>query len=74
MEVGGVYEGTSAGKAGMREGDRIIRWGGEEVPDVGAMMRKLAEHEPGDEVELVVVREGEEVTLLVVMQAPEGGE
>jgi len=74
VAVGGVYEGTSAGMAGMREGDRIIRWDGEEIADIGAMMAKLAEHEPGDEVEVVVVRDGAEVPLAVVMQGRVGGE
>lgn len=74
VAVGGVYEGTSAGRAGMLEGDRIVRWGGDEIPDIGAMMAKLATHEPGDEVEIVVVRGGEEVALVVVMQGAVGGE
>ncbi|MCK4872626.1 MAG: M28 family peptidase [Phycisphaerales bacterium] len=69
--VGEVFEGTSASNAGVVKGDRIIRWAGEDVADIGAWMTKLKEHEPGDEVDIVVLRDGEEVTLHVVLLAPE---
>lgn len=70
--VGEVYENTSAANAGMQKGDRIIRWGGEELVDVGSMMERLASHKPGDVVEIVVVREGKEVPLMVTMLARQG--
>ncbi|MEC9374042.1 MAG: M28 family peptidase [Planctomycetota bacterium] len=70
--VGEVYEGTTAAEGGVLKGDRIIRWGGEELPDVMAMMERLASHEPGDEVTIVVDRDGQEVELRLVMQ-PRGG-
>jgi len=69
--VGEVYENTSAADAGIRAGDLIIRWGGEELPDAGAMMRRLREHQPGDIVEVVVVRDGQEMPLRVTLKAPE---
>lgn len=70
--VGDVYDGTSAALAGIQKGDRLIRWGGEELPDVGAMMERLAAHKPGDVVEIVVVREGQEIPIKVTMQARQG--
>lgn len=73
--VGGVSEGTSAADAGLKEGDRIIKWGGEELLDVGQMMQFLSKHEPGDEVELLVVREGKEVPIMVKLKpANRGGQ
>ncbi len=72
VAVGGVSEGTSAAKAGLKEGDRIIKWNGEELLDIGGMMRQLATHKPGDVARLVVVRDGQEMTIDVTLQAREG--
>lgn len=71
--VGEVYPNTSAAEGGLKEGDRIVRWGGEELSDIGAMMQRLGDHEPGDVVPMVVVRDGREVNLLVTMKARETG-
>ncbi len=67
--VGRVYEGTSAELGGVKEGDRIIRWGEQEVTTVESWMPMLGAHQPGDEVEIIVVRDGEEVTLTLELQA-----
>jgi hypothetical protein len=72
--VGEVMENTSAAKAGILKGDRIVKWGGEELADAGAMMQRLRDHKPGDVVELVVVREGKEVTIPVTLQGRGGSE
>lgn len=72
--VGDVMENTPAQKAGILKGDRIIRWGGEELADAGAMMQRLRDHKPGDVVEVVVVREGKEVTIPVTLQSRGGTE
>lgn len=70
--VGGVSEGTSAAEAGLKEGDRIIKWNGEELLDIGAMMRQLASHKPGDVARLVIVRDGQEMTVEVTLKPREG--
>lgn len=67
VSVGEVYPETSAALAGIVKGDRLIRWGGEELADVGAMMERLGAHKPGDIVEIVVVRDGKEITFQVKM-------
>ena len=72
VEVGEVFEGTSAAEAGFQKGDRLIRWGGDELPDVNAMVEKLGAAKPGDEVDMVVIRDGQEVVLHVVMHAKVG--
>lgn len=71
--VGEVYPGTSAAEGGILAGDRIVRWNGEELADIGAMMERLADHKPGDVVPMVVVRDGREVSLNVTMKARERG-
>ncbi len=70
--VGGVSEGTSAAKAGLKEGDRIVSWNGEELLDIGGMMRQLASHKPGDVAQLVVIRDGARTNVDVTLQPREG--
>lgn len=66
--VGGVSENSSAALAGVKPGDRLIRWNGKEVKDIYGMMERLGDHNPGDVVELVVIRDGAEVTLKATLQ------
>lgn len=67
--VGEVYPETSAAKAGIQKGDRIIRWAGEELVDVQDMTNRLSNHKPGDIVDMVVVRDGKEIPVRVTMLA-----
>lgn len=67
MLLGGVSAGSPAEKAGMQKGDVLIRLGGEEIADLQAMTNVLAKHKPGDSVELVVVRGGQEQKLVAVL-------
>lgn len=67
--VQGVSEGTSAAEGGMLAGDVIVAWGGEDLVDVMDMVERLREHRPGDVVEIVVLRDGEEIELDVTMKA-----
>ena len=66
--VGEVFEGTSADLAGLKQGDLIVEWGGKRVETVESWMPLLSEHNPGDEVEIVFVREGQRQTTTVVLQ------
>jgi len=72
--VGAVYDDTSAALAGVKKGDRIIRWNGEELLDVQGMMKQLAAAKPGDVARVVVERNGKEVTLNVTLQARPGAD
>ncbi len=54
--VQGVMEGSPAQAAGMREGDRIIRIGPHTITDIYSYMDALRDHQAGDVVEVVVVR------------------
>lgn len=60
--VGRVIEGTAAAVAGVEVGDELVSIGGERVAvfnDVG----DLVAPNPGEEVEIVVLRDGEELVL-----------
>jgi aminopeptidase YwaD len=65
--VGEVFEGTSADLAGIKKGDRLMKWNGEEMPDVESMMSNLAKHKPGDKVDVIILRDGKEQTVTITL-------
>lgn len=69
VEVGDVYEGTPAAEAGIKVGDRMIKWNGKEVANVEEWMPMLSNHKPGDVVDVTLLRDGKEITLKVTLKA-----
>ena len=67
VRLTGVREGSPAEEAGLQSGDIIVEFGGQEVTDLYAYTYARRDHEPGDEVELVVLRDGERMTVTVVL-------
>ncbi len=67
--IASVAEGGSAEVAGVQAGDRLVRWDGQKLTDVEGWMPLLAAHEPGDVINIGVLRNGEEITLEVTLQA-----
>jgi hypothetical protein len=72
IEVADVYEGTSAAQAGVKVGDRIVRWNEHPITTVESWMPLLMSHSPGDVVKVTVMREGQELTLDVTLQGRGG--
>ena len=70
VAVASVTSGSPAEDAGVKAGDVLTSWNGEPVGDIADWMGKLAQHEPGDEVTVVVDRAGEAVSLKVTLGAP----
>lgn len=66
--VGEVAEGGTAAEAGILKGDRMIKWNGEALTSVESWMPFLTKHEPGDKVDIVVVRDGKEVTVQATLK------
>ena len=65
---GGVYvaeivKNGPADKAGFELGDKVIRFDGVEIKETGDIIRVRDSHKVGDTVEVVVERDGKEVTL-----------
>ncbi len=54
--LGEVIPGSQAEKAGLRKGDRIVAWNGEELANVFGYMQALSAHKAGDRVILTVER------------------
>ena len=69
MGVTGVRDGSPAARAGIEGGDIIVKFGPHDVEDVYGYMYALGEFEPGDEVEIVVLRDGERLVFSVVLEA-----
>ena len=67
VRLSGVSAGSPAEQAGMQKGDVLIRFDGEEIEDLYVFTDALRAHAPGDTVEVVVLREGEEVPLVAVL-------
>ncbi|MEK6675703.1 MAG: M28 family peptidase, partial [Planctomycetota bacterium] len=65
MGVDGVTSDGPADIAGMRTGDRIIRIGDKPVANIYDYMAATRGNSPGDTVDVVVLRNGKEMTLKV---------
>ena len=58
--IGAVSSGSPAEKAGLKEGDVIIKLGDIEVKNLREYSDALKKFSPGDVVELVYTRDGKE--------------
>ncbi|MHC4991518.1 MAG: M28 family peptidase, partial [Planctomycetota bacterium] len=68
-----VSDGGSAEKAGILAGDVLMEWNGATIRGMGDWIQMLTKHEPGDIVSIMVVRDGEQVTMKATLQAKAGG-
>ncbi len=67
LRLTGVREGSPAEKGGLRAGDNVVEFDGKEIADIYAYTYALRDKRPGDTVKIVVLREGERVTLTVTL-------
>jgi Zn-dependent M28 family amino/carboxypeptidase len=72
ITVADVYEDTSAAVAGIKIGDRMIRWNDTPLTSVESWMPLLSGHKPGDVVKVTVMRDGKEMTFDVKLQGRGG--
>ncbi len=68
MAVDGVYEDGPAGKAGMKQGDRILKIGPTSIANVQDYMGALRDNKPGDVVDVVVNRGTQQLTIKVTLE------
>ncbi len=70
--VGGFTEDSPAKEAGMSQGDVIVAVEGQPVDRVATLQRIIRNHQPGETVNLTVMRYGKEMTFHVKLdQAPQ---
>lgn len=73
--LGDVPSDGPAAQGGLRAGDRVVKFAGEEVKDYNALVRMIQARKPGETVEVVAEREGEEQAFAVKLggRAASGG-
>jgi S1-C subfamily serine protease len=67
MRIDGVSEGSPAEKAGLKGGDVITSFGGKAVGTIYDFMDSMNRYKPGDQVEILVKRDGKVVKLQVTL-------
>ncbi len=68
-KISGVTEGGSAQKGGMKAEDIIIKFGKKDIGNIYDFMYAMGNYNPGDTVDVVVLRDGKEVKLKLELQA-----
>ncbi len=66
--VSGVNQGSGAADAGVQTGDVIISIDGKEVNTVSGLQEIVACHRPGDKVDVIIERKGEEKKLRITLK------
>lgn len=66
VKLSGVREGSAAGKAGLKADDVIVKLGAREIKNIYDYTYALGDLEGGKEVEIVVLRAGQRITLKIV--------
>lgn len=61
--VNDVEDDSPAEQAGLKEGDIIITYDGKSISNTGSLIRKVRASDPGEEVDIGIVRKGKEMTL-----------
>ena len=68
VRLTGVREGSPAAKCGLQSGDLIVGWSGKKITNIYDLTYLLQEHRPGDEVDISVVRDGEELQFTATLE------
>jgi hypothetical protein len=72
MRVRATMSGSPAEKCGLLKGDVIVALDGTPIRNLQDYAVLLFSHEPGDEITLTVVRDGETLELTAILAAPRG--
>jgi membrane-associated protease RseP (regulator of RpoE activity) len=67
LRLTGVRASSPADVAGLKAGDVIVELGGKSVKDLYEYSDALYSHKPGDKVSIVVLRDGQRVTVSVTL-------
>jgi serine protease Do len=65
--VAEVASGSGADKAGIKNGDVIVEIDGTKVTSVEGVAGEVRKHSPGDQIDVVIVRNGEKQTVKVTL-------
>jgi predicted metalloprotease with PDZ domain len=67
VRVNVVVQGTAAANAGILAGDIIATIDGHALPDFDRLTARIAQHQPGDKIEVEIIRNGERMKLTPVL-------
>ncbi|WP_164102611.1 M20/M25/M40 family metallo-hydrolase [Candidatus Laterigemmans baculatus] len=67
VELSEVLAGGPADEAGLRTGDRIVHIDGLAIQSLGAVQRAVASQKPGDVMEIVVRRGGQQIRVIATL-------
>jgi hypothetical protein len=67
VKLEGVREGSPAEKGGLKGGDIIVGFAGKPVATIYDYTESLGQYKPGDTVDILVKRDGREVTVKVTL-------
>ncbi len=73
IEVASVISGLAAEAAGVQAGDVLVSLDGRQIEDASSIRPILKDKAPGDKVDLVVHRDGQDKTISITLQAYEPG-
>ena len=68
-----VEPGTPADEAGLRPGDVVVEVDGSPINGTTGLVAAIRDREPGEQIEILVVRDGETVVLTAVLAARTDG-
>jgi hypothetical protein len=69
VRLAGATDGSPAAAAGIREGDIIVQFAGRAIQNLEDLTTLLRSKKPGDDVEIVVLRGGQTITLRATVRA-----
>lgn len=64
-KISGVVEGSPASKVGLQSGDIIIQFDSKKIGNIYDFMYALSNHKPGDKVNIIILRDGKEITFTI---------
>ncbi len=64
-----IVKDGAADKAGLKQSDRIVKFDDKEITSTSQVKNILSKHKVGDKVEIVVERDGKEITTTVTLQS-----
>jgi len=72
LRLTGVTPGSPAEKGGLKAGDIVVELGGKPVTDLSTYSEALSAYKPGDTITVVVLRDGQRVSLTVTLASRSG--
>jgi len=67
VKLGSVMKDSPAEKAGLLKGDVITAFDGKKVSNLREYSELLKQHQPGDVVEIIILREGQEKSVSITL-------